>query len=77
MFSKEAVTCNDLDEVDLIVKGTCFHHNSWANGYVSRKVCAIVEPYSGKFGTGFRVHTPAFNSSKYHEVSYYLYEVKA
>lgn len=48
------------------------HHTSRARRYVSRKSDGVVEPYSGKFGRGYKVYTPAWDSSTYCYVTYYV-----
>jgi len=47
-------------------------HTSRARRYVSRKLEGIAEPYNGKFGNGYKVFTPAWDSSKYCYVTYYV-----
>ena len=37
-------------------------HSSWCRGYVSRKIDGVVRPYKGRFGRGFSVLTPSFES---------------
>lgn len=55
------------------VKSTCrFHHSASRRGYVSRKSNGFVEPYSGRFGTGYVIVTPRFDTTRYVDVSYYL-----
>lgn len=46
--------------------GAIFHHRAAAQGYVSRKPDApkICTKYSGKFGTGFCVYEPRYDTSK-------------
>ena len=48
------------------------HHNALFQGYVSRKTDGIVQKYSGKFGKGYKVLRPNWNSTRYSEVSYYV-----
>lgn len=51
------------------------HHFSWASGYVSRKMPeGIVVPYKGRYGEGFKVFTPSWQSSSYCTVTYYVLE---
>ena len=50
-----------------------YHHSAYAKGYVSRKgIDREAEPYKGKFGIGFLVRRPLWNTTRYHEVSYYI-----
>ena len=46
------------------------HHTATHAGYHSRK-SVTVEPYSGRFGTGFKVHKAHPTSTQYHLVEYY------
>lgn len=46
---------------------------SYAPGYISRKDVVMEKLYIGKYGVGIAVHKPAFNTSKYHIISYYLF----
>ena len=48
------------------------HHIASRRGYVSRKGDGIVEPYSGKFGKGYILVTPRFDTTQYVYVSYYI-----
>ena len=50
------------------------HHTATARGYVSRKVDEVVKEYSGRFGTGYTVHYPRFDTTNYHYVAYYIKE---
>lgn len=52
------------------------HHEATFKGYVSRKLSAAelpVIPYKGKFGTGFKVLLPNWESTNYSRVKYFLY----
>lgn len=46
---------------------------SYAPGYMSRKEGSIEKLYIGRYGIGIAVHKPAFNTSKYHVISYYIF----
>ena len=48
------------------------HHTSWARGYVSRKSEGRWETYSGKFGTGFKVFRPSWESTRFCRVEYWI-----
>lgn len=53
--------------------GYKLHHTARAQGYVSRKDnTVVITPYSGKFGDGYKVKKPAFDSTRYCFVSYYV-----
>ena len=48
-------------------------HTSLTRGYVSRKdEAGITLPYSGKFGTGFKVLSRNFDSTQYCFVTYFV-----
>ena len=50
-----------------------YHHSALFQGYISRKnPDGIVQKYSGKFGKGYKVLKPNWNSTRYSEVSYYV-----
>ena len=42
-------------------------------GYTSRKGNGYVESYSGKFGTGFALITPRWDTTQYVHVTYYVF----
>lgn len=46
---------------------------SYAPCYMSRKEGAVEKLYIGRYGVGIAVHKPAFNTSKYHVISYYIF----
>ena len=48
------------------------HHIASARGYVSRKKEPIVESYNGRFGRGYKVYRPRWDSSQYIYVDYYI-----
>lgn len=48
------------------------HHTATAKGYISRKVVEELEEYTGKYGKGYRVHRPRFDTTNYHYVNYYV-----
>ena len=50
-------------------------HTAAAQGYMSRKKTEELEEYMGKFGKGYKVHRPRFDTSNYHYVDYYIKEV--
>lgn len=49
-----------------------YHHTASAKGYVSRKSDGIVKPYSGKFGTGYIVQRPRYDTTQYIYIDYYI-----
>ena len=51
------------------------HHTSYCNGYVSRKADYAhlpVHPYKGRFGTGYTVDLPSYESTRYCRRQYYI-----
>ena len=57
----------------MIIKSLAkYSHTSWVRGYVSRKSSGYIERYIGRFGIGCKYHTPSYDSTIYHLVSYYL-----
>lgn len=52
-----------------------YHHTVKALGYVSRRTLREeykIESYAGRFGKGYKIHTPSFDSTRYHDISYYV-----
>ena len=45
---------------------------SMYRGYVSRKTKGHVAPYKGKYGSGFCVYRPNWESTRYSFVTYYV-----
>ena len=56
----------------LKVKGYKEHHTSWVSGYMSRKSDPVVESYKGRFGEGYAVYSPSWQSTRFHHVTYYI-----
>lgn len=48
------------------------HHTASALGYISRKSEGVIEPYSGRYGDGYILRIPRFDTNRYHYVSYYI-----
>lgn len=48
------------------------HHTASRRGYVSRKSEGVIESYTGKFGKGYAVITPRWDSTQYVYVTYYV-----
>lgn len=56
-----------------IQKNYTEHHTSRARRYVSRKNKeGIAEQYKGIFGEGYKVFTPAWDSTQYCFVTYFV-----
>ena len=47
-------------------------HTGSRRGYTSRKGNGYVEAYKGKFGEGFAVISPRFDTTRYVDVTYFL-----
>lgn len=50
-----------------------YHHTGSARGYISRKCDGIVYPYKGRFGTGYVIHAPRWDTTQYYSVQYYIF----
>lgn len=49
------------------------HHTSWTRGYVSRRnPQGHVAPYKGRFGEGYTVATPSWESTQYCYLAYWV-----
>ena len=51
------------------------HHTAYHKGYVSRIVLYVdlpVVPYKGRFGTGYTVDLPSYESTRYCRRQYYI-----
>lgn len=54
-------------------EGYEIHHTASAMGYISRKDGYYeVEEYHGRFGDGYKIHTPSRRSNQYHDVTYLI-----
>lgn len=49
------------------------HHTASRRGYISRKSDGVVEEYTGKFGAGYVLLTPRWDTTTYCYVTYYIY----
>ena len=50
------------------------HHTAAARGYLSRKIDHFgPREYTGKFGTGYIVERPRWDTSNYHYIDYYIH----
>lgn len=47
-------------------------HTSLVREYVSRKTGSVIRPYKGRFGAGFAVLSPNWESSRYSFITYYI-----
>ena len=56
-----------------VLKGLKVSHTSLSRGYVSRKNReGEMVKYQGRFGKGYKVFTPNFESTRYCYVTYYI-----
>ena len=52
-----------------------FHHTATAKGYVSRKgIDRLAEEYHGRYGDGYIVRRPRWDTTYYHYITYYIKE---
>lgn len=59
--------------LDQVKKECRYHHTSTVRGYISRKCKeGIVSEYKGRFGEGYIVRTPRWDTTQYHYVTYYV-----
>ena len=58
----------------LVQSGYTLHHTSVIAGYVSRKTCARIELYEGRFGKGFKLLEPRYDTSRFVYCAYYVKE---
>lgn len=49
-----------------------YHHTAARRGYVSRRSNGVVMPYRGRYGTGYILLTPRWDTSSYVWCNYYL-----
>lgn len=47
-------------------------HTAWTRRYVSRKGSGVIEQYRGKYGEGYALYTPSWQSTTYCHVTYYV-----
>jgi len=67
-------TTPTIDEITSLVKAGQIkeHHTAAKRGYISRTSAGKVEKYSGKFGEGYTISRPRFDTSSYIYVTYYV-----
>ncbi len=61
-----------MERKELIEQGYILHHTASRRGYLSRKGPEKVEAYKGRFGCGYIVLSPRFDTSRYVDVAYYV-----
>lgn len=50
-----------------------YHHTAATRGYISRLSKGYVCGYVGRFGIGYALYTPRWDTTNYHYVSYYIF----
>ena len=62
------------EELDSISKTCTLHHTAWKRGYLSRANGGtyLVYAYDGRFGKGYTVESPSWDTTWYHRISYYI-----
>ena len=58
-----------IEEITSTMK---LHHIASRRGYISRKSAGKVETYKGRFGEGYIILRPRFDSTNYIYVEYYI-----
>lgn len=48
------------------------HHKAMRRGYIPRRLDHVIEPYRGKFGEGYVVAYPRYDSTRYVTIEYYV-----
>lgn len=48
------------------------HHTARHRGYVSRKGHGVIRTYSGIYGKGYTLESPAWDSTTYDWITYYV-----
>lgn len=78
MKSKSIITINSdvtyEGEVNIlkIVYGLHLHHKSAKAGYISRKLECVREEYHGKFGDGYILLRPRYDTQRYVTCEYWV-----
>jgi len=67
-------TTNTLPTIEEVLAdpGLREAHCSWQSGYISRRSKGFVCAYKGRFGEGYTIHTPSWQSTRYSLITYYL-----
>ena len=59
---------------EILNAGYTLHHIASQRGYISRRGEDEIIPYKGKFGDGYKVLSPRWDTTQYVRVSYYTKE---
>lgn len=60
---------------ELLAAGYKLHHTGSRRGYVSRKTDPdelLAKPYKGRFGEGYTVNTPRYDTTQFVHVEYWI-----
>lgn len=49
-----------------------YHHTAARRGYISRKTEGYVEEYEGRYGKGYLIARPRWDTNNYIYIDYYL-----
>lgn len=61
-----------MKTIEEITRTMKLHHIASRRGYISRKSAGEVETYKGKFGEGYIILRPRFDTTNYICVEYYI-----
>ena len=67
--------CDKVEELKR--DGYILHHVSYVEGYISSKSYGLIEEYHGRFGEGYKIHTPdiityLYKGTWYHYIYYII-----
>jgi len=62
------------EEMIEVEKKCAFHHSAYFKGYISRLTNGRIEPYQGRYGSGYKIYKPCWNSTWYSVVEYWIYK---
>lgn len=63
----------NLPTIKEILETHRLHATGSRRGYLSRKGKGSVEPYTGRYGVGYRVILPRWDTTQYVTVQYYIW----
>ena len=61
-----------MKTIEEITRTMKLHHIASRRGYISRKSAGEVESYKGKFGEGYIILRPRWDTTNYIYVEYYI-----
>lgn len=68
MTNAEIKTINEIESTMTL------HHTASRRGYVSRRTEGKVERYEGRFGKGYIISLPRWDTTQYVTIKYYIEE---